>query len=231
MKKLFYILCCSLAVLFTACEKGEPSDKSNGDGSTSVSGVSEGHAYVDLGLSVKWATMNVGADSPEDYGDYFAWGETQPKDVYNWDTYKWYDGNSGTQTKYCTDSDYGTVDNKTILELSDDAANANWGGSWRMPTKEDQEELYTQCSWTWGQKNGVSGYTVTGPNGNSIFLPAAGFRYTSHLSKAGSSGFYWSSSLATGLSNNAFDLSFGSSIVVSDCYYRDYGRSVRPVLP
>jgi hypothetical protein len=232
MKKLFYILCCSLAVLFTACEKGEPSDKSNGDGSTSVSGVSEGHAYVDLGLSVKWATCNVGATSPEDYGDYFAWGETQPKDVYNWDTYKWCEGSYDTQTKYCTDSDYGTVDNKTILELSDDAANANWGGSWRMPTIEDQEELYTQCSWTWGQKNGVNGYTVTGPNGNSIFLPAAGGRISSDLSSAGSYGDYWSSSLGADYSSGAYGLSICSDLIYWFIgYNRYFGQSVRPVLP
>ena len=232
MKKLFYILCCSLAVLFTACEKGEPSDKSNGDGSTSVSGVSEGHAYVDLGLSVKWATCNVGADSPEDYGDYFAWGETQPKSYYDLSTYKWCEGSNDTITKYCNDSNYGTVDNKTILELSDDAANANWGGSWRMPTKAEQEELRNKCTWTWEQKNGVNGYTVTGQNGNSIFLPAAGFRYGSSLYRAGSYGCYWSSSLSTDNSYYACKLFFYSGSVSSTSYdYRDIGRSVRPVLP
>ena len=232
MKKLFYILCCSLAVLFTACEKGEPSDKSNGDGSTSVSGVSEGHAYVDLGLSVKWATCNVGAESPEDYGDYFAWGETQPKSYYDWSTYKWYNYNQDYITKYCTDSEIGTVDNKTILELSDDVANANWGGSWRMPTKAELDELCNKCTWTWEQKNGVNGCTVTGQNGNSIFLPAAGYRGGSSLDGAGSRGDYWSSSLGTYSSNDAYYLGFDSSNVGStSSYYRDYGQSVRPVLP
>lgn len=232
MKKLFYILCCSLALLFTACEKGEPSDKSNGDGSSSGSGVSKGHAYVDLGLSVKWATCNVGAESPEDYGDYFAWGETQPKSYYDLSTYKWCEGSYDTITKYCNDSNYGTVDNKTILELSDDAANANWGGSWRMPTKAEQEELRNKCTWTWEQKNGVNGYTVTGQNGNSIFLPAAGSRYVSSLYDAGSYGYYWSSSLYTYSSNDAFYLSFLSSNAGStSSSSRYYGRSVRPVLP
>ena len=231
MKKLFYILCCSLAVLFTACEKGEPSDKSNVDGSTSVSGVSEGHAYVDLGLSVKWATCNVGADSPEDYGDYFAWGETQPKSYYDWSTYKWCEGSYVTQTKYCTDSDYGTVDNKTVLDLTDDAANANWGGSWRMPTKAERNELCNKCTWTWDQENGVNGYTVTGPNGNSIFLPAAGNRNISYLNNAGSDGNYWSSSLYVYNSVDAYALGFNSSSVGRSNGYRGCGRSVRPVLP
>ena len=189
-----------------------------------------GHAYVDLGLSVKWATMNVGATSPEEYGDYFAWGETQPKEEYNWSTYKWCEGSYDTQTKYCTDSKYGTVDNKTILELSDDAANANWGGSWRMPTEAEQDELRTECTWTWTTQNGVKGYKVTSKtNGNSIFLPAAGYRYDSDLYRAGSNGHYWGGSLYTSRSYYAYYLGFGSSSV--SWYYneRGYGQSVRPV--
>ena len=231
MKKLFYILCCSLAVLFTACEKGEPSDKSDSNKSSGKSDANV-HEYVDLGLSVKWATCNVGADSPEDYGDYFAWGETQPKSYYDLSTYKWCEGSNDTITKYCNDSNYGTVDNKTILELSDDAANANWGGSWRMPTKAEQEELRNKCTWTWEQKNGVNGYTVTGQNGNSIFLPAAGYRVDSGLGSAGSGGSYWSSSLDTRYSDFAYDLYFSSGVVNStNSSSRDDGQSVRPVLP
>ena len=197
------------------------------------SGHHSGYGYVDLGLSsgLLWATMNVGADSPEEYGDYFAWGETEPKSTYNWETYKWCEGSYDTQTKYCTDSYLGTVDNKTILELSDDAANANWGGDWRMPTKEEQDELRTECTWTWTAKNGVNGYIVTGPNGNSIFLPAAGFRNDSSLRSAGSNGNYWSSSLDTYDSYCAFVLYFDSSSVYStNIDYRYYGQSVRPVM-
>ena len=138
------------------------------------------HEYVDLGLSVKWATCNVGASKPEEYGDYFAWGETQPKNTYDWSTYKWCNGSYDTQTKYCTKSSYGTVDNKTQLELSDDAARANWGGSWRMPTDAEMTELREQCTWTWTTQNGVYGYKVTskksGYTNKSIFLPAAGYR-------------------------------------------------------
>ena len=106
-----------------------------GNGSTSgTTGTENGYGYVDLGLSVKWATCNVGANNPEDYGDYFAWGETTTKDTYNLSTYKWCNGSYSTLTKYCNNSSYGNngfTDNKTQLELSDDAARANWGGSWR----------------------------------------------------------------------------------------------------
>ncbi|MBQ5370375.1 MAG: T9SS C-terminal target domain-containing protein, partial [Bacteroidaceae bacterium] len=121
----------------------------------------DGHEYVDLGLSVKWATCNVGADSPEDYGDYFAWGETSPKSTYDWSTYKWCKGAYDNLTKYNTNSGFGTVDNKNQLDLSDDAARANWGGSWRMPTDEEFIELGEKCSWKRTTQNGVKGYKVT----------------------------------------------------------------------
>ena len=188
------------------------------------------HEYVDLGLSVKWATCNVGASSPEETGYFFSWGETKPKAKYNWETYKWCEGSYDTQTKYCTESYYGTVDNKTILELSDDAANANWGGDWRMPTREEQGELRTECTWTWTTQDGVKGYKVTSKtNGNSIFLPAAGYRSDSDLDDAGSSGHYWSSSLDTGYSDYACSLYFYSGYVGYGSRYG--GHSVRPVMP
>lgn len=180
-----------------------------------------GHDCVDLGLSVKWATCNVGADSPEDYGDYFAWGETEPKSTYYWDTYKWCQGSRYTMTKYCDDSDYGTVDNKAQLDLSDDAARANWGGSWRMPTHDELTELIEGCSWTWITQNGVKGYKVS-RNGNSIFLPAAG-----------SYGEYWSSSLYTDYPYwfYARYVFFDSACVGWNYDSRCDGRSVRPVCP
>ena len=190
-----------------------------------------GHEYVDLGLSVKWATCNVGANKPEDYGDYFAWGETQPKSKYDWSTYKWCKGSEESQTKYCTSSSYGTVDNKTILEAADDAAHANWGGSWRMPTKAEQDELREKCTWTWTTQNGVNGYKVTGTNGNSIFLPAAGYRFYSSLGVAGSLGYYWSSSLFTDSPYDALRVSFDSDYVNRSTTDRYYGQSVRPVCP
>ena len=188
------------------------------------------HDYVDLGLSVKWATCNVGADSPEDYGDYFAWGETEPKSTYDWNTYKWCQGSETTMTKYCTDS-YGTVD-KTQLDLSDDAAHMNWGGSWRMPTDDELTELREKCSWTWTIQNGVKGYKVTSKtNGNSIFLPAAGCRYVSSLFRAGSDGYYWSSSLGTGYPGSARFVLFDSGGVDWLNANRNLGPSVRPVCP
>ena len=197
--------------------------------STPTPGNENGHEYVDLGLSVKWATCNVGATKPEDYGDYFAWGETQPKTTYDWSTYKWYNGSPNTQTKYCTNSSYGTVDNKTTLDLSDDAARANWGGSWRMPTMAEQDELRNNCTWTWTTQNGVNGYKVTSKsNGNSIFLPAAGGRGGSSFG-AGSYGRYWSSSLYTDDPSGAYYLFFDSSGVDWSGMTRNFGLSVRPV--
>ena len=191
------------------------------------------HEYVDLGLSVKWATCNVGATKPEEYGDYFAWGETQPKSTYDWSTYKWCRGSYDTQTKYCTNSSYGTVDNKTTLELSDDAARANWGGSWRMPTDAELTELREQCTWTWTTQNGVYGYKVTskksGYTNKSIFLPAAGYRDGSSIYYAGSSGYYWSSSLYTDYPDYAWNVYFRSDYVYRSLSNRHSGFSVRPV--
>ena len=200
---------------------------------TLPSGSENGHDYVDLGLSVKWATYNVGAETDIDYGDHFAWGETEPKDTYVWSTYKWCNGTETTLTKYNTSSSCGTVDNKTTLELSDDAAHANWGGSWRMPTKEEQDELREQCTWKWTYLNGIGGYKVTSKsNYNSIFLPAAGYyRFDSgKLSGVGNNGYYWSSSLATVTSRYAWCVGFGT-IVIRDDTPRCGGYSVRPVCP
>lgn len=218
----------------TPAQPSDPDQPNNPeDAGDVVGGTANGHEYVDLGLSVKWATCNVGANSSEEYGDYFAWGETKPKDYYDWSTYKWCNGNYDNLTKYCTDSDYGTVDNKTVLDLADDAAHANWGGAWRMPTLEEQKELINYCTWTWTTQNGVKGYLVTSKkNGNSIFLPAAGFRSDSDLYSAGSYGYYWSSSLSTYDLSFACILDFNSSHV--DWRYgsgRYSGQSVRPVLP
>lgn len=198
-------------------------------------GVANGHVWVDLGLpsGTKWATTNVGASTPEGYGNYYAWGETTNKSTYNWSNYKWCNGSTSSMTKYCSSSSYGTVDNKTTLDLSDDAAYVNWGTSWRMPTKAEQDELRntSYTTWTWTTQNGVNGYIVTSKtNGNSIFLPAAGYRYGSSLYGAGSYGLYWSSSLDTSGSNYAFDLYFNSSNVDLNYGNRYYGQSVRAVL-
>lgn len=210
-----------------------------GNGSTSGTiGTENGYGYVDLGLSVKWATCNVGASKAEEYGDYFAWGETTTKDTYSWSTYKYCNGSSSTLTKYCNKSSYGNngfTDNKTQLDLSDDAARVNWGGAWRMPTDAEWTELREQCTWTWTTQNGKNGYKVTskksGYTNNSIFLPAAGYRYDSSLYLAGSYGDYWSSSLDTGIPYYAWSVYFYSSNVYRSSYYRYRGQSVRPVCP
>ena len=190
-----------------------------------------GHEYVDLGLpsGLKWATCNVGANNPWEYGGYYAWGETEEKSNYDWSTYKWCNGSYDSQTKYCTDSYYGRVDNKTILDPEDDVAHVKWGGTWRMPTFDEQKELLNKCTWTWTTLNGVNGYKVTGPNGNSIFLPAAGYRLGTEVYNRGSYGFYWSSSLYSDYSGYAYDLYFNSGVHYWYDYGRCNGRSVRPV--
>ena len=158
--------------------------------------------YVDLGLpsGTLWATCNVGATSPEDYGDYFAWGETQSKNTYNWSTYVHCNGDYNQLTKYCSKSNYGYngfTDNLTVLEQSDDAAMANWGMEWRMPTQEDWQELLQNTTTIWTTQDGVVGRLFTATNGNSLFLPAAGYRHGSSLDNVGTYGYYWSSSLYT----------------------------------
>jgi len=181
----------------------------------SIAGDTQNHEWVDLGLpsGTLWATCNVGANSPEEYGDYFAWGETEPNSYYEWDTYKWCNGSHTTMTKYCTDSDYGYngfVDNKTELDPEDDAAYVNWGPSWRMPTTEQQRELFKKCSPTWTTQNGVKGRLFTGPNGNTLFLPAAGRRWGGSLSDVGSDGYYWSRTLYSYRPDYAHFLYFSS---------------------
>ena len=176
-------------------------------------GKHKGHGYVDLGLSVKWATCNVGATSPEEYGDYFSWGETSPKAEYT-------EGNSLT---------YG----KDMSDISGiyDAATANWGGTWRMPTFDELNELRKRCTWTWTTQNGVNGYKVIGPSGASIFLPAAGGRSRSSLYDAGSCGFYWSSTPNDNEEDDeAGRLDFVGGNQYVNYYSRCYGRSVRPVV-
>lgn len=187
---------------------------------------------VDLGLSVKWACCNVGAGSPEDYGDYFAWGETSPKSYYDWETYKYYNSSYKKLTKYCNNSNYGYngyTDNKATLDLIDDAAHVNWGGAWRMPTYNDWDELLTNCAWTWTTLNGVKGYKVTSrSNGNSIFLPAAGYRDGTDVYDAGSRGDYWSSSL---FSSYYACCKFFLSGSMGWVYTRHRGCAVRAVCP
>ena len=193
-----------------------------------TTGTLNGYDWVDLGLSVKWATQNVGASSPSDYGGYYAWGETRNKDNYDWETC--FD---------CLDDEgksWGTykIGGKTSISPTSghDTARENWGGTWRMPTDAENEELCNKCTWTWTSQGGHNGYKVTGPNGNSIFLPAAGWREGTGTGTyyEGWYGYYWSSTLSSSDSSRARYLRFdGSSHYTYDLYYRSYGFCVRPV--
>ena len=196
------------------------------------------YEYVDLGLpsGTKWATCNVGASSPEDYGDYFAWGETQPKETYTWENYQHSNGGTSWEnsnlTKYCSYASYGYngfTDNLTTLQPEDDAATANWGNGWCMPTQAQWEELYDNTTVTWTQQNGVNGRLFTASNGNSLFLPVAGYRDDSSLYYTGSNGYYWSSSLFTLISSGAWDFYFSSGSYDMKLHYRSRGFPVRPV--
>ena len=198
-----------------------------------------GHEYVDLALpsGIKWATMNVGATTPEGYGDYFAWGEIEAKTNYSWNTYKWCEGTSMTMTKYCNKGGYGTVDNETTLYPEDDVAQVKWGGDWRMPTYSELSELVDKCTWTKTTLNGVNGYLVTSAtNGNSIFLPAAGIYSYERLDKADTNAYFWSSTLSNSAPYKAGSMYFSTSDS-SLGYWLDNestrygGRSVRPVCP
>ena len=186
---------------------------------------------VDLGLpsGVKWAACNVGADTPEEYGDYFAWGETEPKSDYDWPAYGWCSGSSTSLTKYNVDSGYGIVDNKVVLDLSDDAAYVNWGGNWRMPTDAEFIELHSNCDWTWTTHNGTSGYRITCvANGNSIFLPAAG-NFIGMVPSSAGAGLYWSSSARRARPDYAMGVNFSSDMLSRGSAPRYAGFSVRPV--
>ena len=255
-------------------ESGGNTNSGTGNNSGNTTGTHNGHEWVDLGLSVKWATMNVGATEVagsktnshtrqlDCYGEYYSWSETSPKDTYDWNSYTYCNGStSRTMTKYCTDSYYGTVDNKTTLEFSpecDDAARKNWGGAWRMPTLDEQQELIENCYWEWTNSykgSDVNGYIVyklksdydkgkkkyrfssTTTVGSystldtHIFLPASGFRGDRMFTNVASSGSYWSSSLDTNTSCNAYYFTFAGGYVYKHSNVRDTGRSVRAVCP
>ena len=196
------------------------------------------HEYVDLGLpsGTLWATCNVGANSPEEYGDYFAWGETQPKNDYSWSTYQHCNGSNITLTRYCYQSNYGNngfTDTLTALLPEDDAANANWGNDWQMPSLDQIAELYNSiyAYAIWTTQNGVYGRgIISRSNGKSIFLPAAGMLNGTSLHQAGSDGYYWSRSLlTTSNSTYAYNLNFYSEHIYWSYGYRNCGFSVRPV--
>ena len=198
------------------------------------------HEYVDLGLSVKWATCNVGADKPEDVGGLFAWGETETKTEYNYSTYKFcVDGNRGNYSKY------NDTDQKTRFDLEDDVAHVKWGGSWRVPTSAEMDELRRECNWTWTTENDVKGFRVSGKKegyeNNSIFIPVNAFNDSvavTTLHQYPEYGVYWSSTLShesgsflMGGWDYANGIWFCRDASMGNTSYRNEGRSIRPVHP
>ena len=176
--------------------------------------------YVDLGLSVKWATYNIGATTPAEYGDYFAWGEVEPKTEFSWETYKWYNSSWGDVSKYYMEYQYGRPKNSVVLGSADDAATVNWGEDWRMPTRSEIDELIDNCTWTLTSQGGVEGWRVSA-NGKSIFLPIG-------------PSSYWSSSLSeTANTSSKYSdcLNVSSSSYSLSTSYRYSGKVVRPVRP
>lgn len=263
MKRLIYLSLAAMMVLAVSCNKNNKPDP--------APKVPE--EAVDLGIvmtredgttyNLYWAKSNLCEDglcaNPEDYGDYYAWGETKPyyekghsqdnpcskwrvinqKTItgYDWASYKWCNGDYNKLTKYCTENDNwggtGTPDKKTVLETGpdgDDVASKILGGKWRIPTNAEWEELRTKCiSWTWTPQNGVNGELFTGPNGNSIFLPAAGYRDNTILDDVSSGGDYWSSSLDTDYQRGAWSACFDNYSACRGIGLRCYGRPIRPV--
>ena len=219
---------------------------------TTITTWSKDPQMVDLGLSIKWADRNIGASSPFDYGSYYAWGETGFKNAYGWESYQLLKNrdriknhkNKNLQQnlneeiiknlrfgKYNTQRVFGSVDNKTRLEETDDVAHIKWGKNWRMPTMAEWEELLSQCRWEWTIINSVWGYKVIGPNGNSIFLPASGLRDLVRNSQRGkdTAGNYWSSALKADAPYLAYGLQFSPRNRNSSYGERCLGLSIRPV--
>ena len=185
---------------------------------------------VDLGLSVKWAGWNLGANAPEEMGGLYAWGELEEKEEYTLATYKWCKGSYKTMTKYCTDEQWGVNDGKTQLDPEDDVVRVKWGGKWRMPTNAEMDELLVKAKWTGTTYKGVNGFKVVGPNGKAIFFPFAGDRYNKKKDLVNMAGIYWTSSIdpispyttagmyiLSGRTNRGIGL------------LREFGHSIRPV--
>jgi len=196
-----------------------------------------GHGYVDLGLSVKWATCNIGAINSEEYGDYYAWGEVESKSIYDWDNYKYANGRDSLDELLFSKYDEYNMYIEIKLNQEDDVAHEQWGGNWRMPTYDELKELMDNCTWTWTKINNVYGYTVTsnksGYSNRSIFLPSAGRKYDDVFDNYSYDGYYWSSDRSAINNQYAYYLSFMSNMTNTNIYnlFRYIGMSIRPVCP
>lgn len=222
-----------------SCDKDESngSASSNSNNEAPVNGEITDGDWVDLGLpsGLLWASRNIGASQPTADGQYFAWGETQSKTVYSWETYV-YGYSYSEMTKYCNNEYFGYngyTDDLTTLQPGDDAATANWGNGARTPTMEEIKELCDKCTSEWVTLNGAKGRKFTGTNGNSIFIPAAGYLEGDGSNNAGRMGFYWSATLRTdGFPNTAWQLEINQGTARatnSTGYHRYYGLPVRAV--
>jgi hypothetical protein len=217
-----------VSILVVGCNKTD--DPDNGGGNEI-----NGHEFVDLGLpsGILWATCNVGADTPEGYGDYFAWGETASKELYDWKSYRYgyFRDDHYALNKYCTDLLYGLngfVDGLTLLEPADDAATANWGIGWCTPTIEEWEELFLNTTGKWTTQNGVKGWHITATNGNALFLPAAGYWWDDAFNA--DLGLYWSSSVNKEFPYRSWGFHFNSdSSHLCGSSDRNRGQVVRAV--
>lgn len=230
LQKSFFLLIGFSICAFSACSSEDEEEESEESVTQTLLSngnyLINGHEAVDLGLSVKWATCNVEASTPEECGGYYAWGEIYPKDSYNWDNYKWLELSTGNFTKY---GEWGS-----ILDSSDDVATMKWGKGWRMPTKEEVDELITSCTKDWVRKKVLIdgkyktrtvGYNLVGPSGKSIYLPSTGYYAETEL-KSSSNSYFWSSTGYTDDNARAYD-SFWSNCAHTN--YKDYGLPVRPV--
>lgn len=205
---------------------------------TTFSSAQSKHQYVDLGLSVKWATCNIGADKPEDHGDYFSWGETENKRINNWETYRFTEGDKNQISKYCSNSQYGwheLADSLSALEPDDDVAHKKWGGSWRIPTKAQMKELLDNCTWTWTTRNEINGYLVTGKKpgytNRSIFIPVTGTYDDGKIFNPHKQGSYWSRDCGTVYPPYAYTLELSAREASIGMKSRCESIAVRPVCP
>ncbi|MBO4773054.1 MAG: hypothetical protein J5595_11000 [Bacteroidales bacterium] len=193
------------------------------------------HLHVDLGLpsGTLWAFTNLGAALPEDFGDYYAWGEVDYKSDYSWNTYKYVKGGDATKfTKYCAQATIGNAkytDTLVVLEAQDDVATQKWGADWCMPTREQFDELKKECTWKWTVRNGKNIIEITGKNGNKLYMPAAGCHFNKSRSLVGSNGYYWSSSISDKGSGRGACFTFSQNDMEVSVRARNIGNTIRPV--